>query len=180
MPQRFVLLDRDGTLIAERHYLARVEDIEILPNTVRGLRLLRDLDLGLVVVTNQSGLNRGYFNAGAVDEIHSYLKMQLSEAGIELAGIYVCPHTPDEGCTCRKPEPGLAHRAAGECNFDPTAAFVIGDKWCDIELGKRLGSRTLLVRTGYGAQSEREGVRADHIVADVLEAAQVICDLTRG
>jgi D-glycero-D-manno-heptose 1,7-bisphosphate phosphatase len=165
-------------LIAERHYLARVEDVELLPNTVRGLRLLHNLGLGLVVLTNQSGLNRGYFDKSALEEINSYLRSQLADAGIELAGVYVCPHTPDEGCSCRKPEPGLAQRAAAEFYFDPSAAFVIGDKRCDIELGRRLGSTTFLVRTGYGAQCEKEGVRADHNVADVLEAAQVICRLS--
>jgi len=178
-PQRFVLLDRDGTLIAERNYLARVEEMELLPNTLRGLRLLRDLGLGLIVLTNQSGLNRGYFDEAALEEIHAYLRRQLADAGIELAGIYVCPHTPDEGCACRKPEPGLAHRAAAECNFDAEESFVIGDKRCDIELGKRLGATTFLVRTGYGAQCEQEGVRGDYTVADVLGAAQVICDLMR-
>jgi D-glycero-D-manno-heptose 1,7-bisphosphate phosphatase len=78
-----VLLDRNGTLIAEHRYLARVEDLELLPNTLRGLRLLRDTGLGLVVVTNRSGLNRGYFSAAAMEDIHAYLRTDLAAAAIE-------------------------------------------------------------------------------------------------
>ncbi len=173
-----MLLDRDGTLIAERNYLARVEDLELLPATLRGLRLLNHLGLGLAVLTNQSGLKRGYFDRAALDAIHVRLTQRLADGGVSLAGIFVCPHGPEDGCSCRKPEPGLAVRAAEELNFDPAASFVIGDKPCDIELGRRLGATTFLVRTGYGAHYE-EAVRADYIVEDVLGAAHVIGSLVR-
>ncbi len=172
--RRFVLLDRDGTLIVEQNYLAHVEDMQLLPATVGGLQLLTSLGLGLVVLTNQSGLKRGYFDQAALDAIHARLTRQLADNGISLAGIYVCPHGSEDDCDCRKPKDGLARRAAVELNFDPAASFVIGDKHCDIELGQRLGAATFLVRTGYGAQSEQEGVPADYIVEDILEAAQVI------
>ncbi|HWG44463.1 MAG TPA: HAD family hydrolase [Gemmataceae bacterium] len=172
--QPFVLLDRDGTLIVERNYLARVEDVELLPTTAQGLRLLNDLGLGLAVLTNQSGLSRGYFDQAALDAIHAHLRQLLAKEGVSLAGIYVCPHTPDDDCDCRKPRLGLARRAAAELHFDPAASFVIGDKPCDIELGRRLGATTFLVRTGYGLLHEREGLQADHVVDDVLAAAHVI------
>jgi D-glycero-D-manno-heptose 1,7-bisphosphate phosphatase len=172
--QRFVLLDRDGTLIAERNYLARVEDVELLPATAQGLRLLNHLGLGLAVLTNQSGLGRGYFDRAALDAIHHHLTQLLANEGVSLAGIYVCPHVPDDGCDCRKPQPGLANRAAGELHFDLAASFVIGDKPCDIELGQRLGATTFLVRTGYGLLHERAGLRADYVVDDVLAAAHII------
>jgi D-glycero-D-manno-heptose 1,7-bisphosphate phosphatase len=178
--RRFVLLDRDGTLIAERHYLARVEDVELLPATLRGLRLLNNLGLGLAVLTNQSGLKRGYFARAALDAIHAHLTQRLADGGVSLAGIYVCPHGPEDGCACRKPETGLALRAAAELNFDPASSFVLGDKPCDIELGRRLGAVTFLVRTGYGAHYEREGEQADYIVEDVLGAAHVIGALVRN
>jgi D-glycero-D-manno-heptose 1,7-bisphosphate phosphatase len=173
-PQRFVLLDRDGTLIAERHYLSRAEDIQLLPSTLPGLRLLSRLGLGLVILTNQSGLKRGYFDRSSLDAIHDSLLRQLADGGVTLSGIYVCPHGPDDACECRKPKPGLAHRAAADLHFDPKSSFVIGDKHCDIALGKNLGAISFLVRTGYGSRCEQEGVDADYIVADVLEAAQVI------
>ncbi len=175
--RRFVLLDRDGTLIAERHYLARVEDVELLPATARGLRLLSHLGLGLAVLTNQSGLGRGYFDRTALDAIHARLGRLLADEGVSLAGIYVCPHVAEDNCNCRKPRPGLAHGAAAELNFDPTASFVIGDKDCDIELGRRLGATTFLVRTGYGALHERNGTRADYVVDNLLDAAHIIRSL---
>ena len=174
--RRFVLLDRDGTLIDERHYLARVEDVVFLPGAARGLRLLNHVGLGLAVLTNQSGLSRGYFDRAALNAIHARLTRVLTNEGVSLAGIYVCPHLPDAGCDCRKPQPGLAHRAAAELNFDPATSFVIGDKPCDIELGRRLGATTFLVRTGYGSHSEREGLRADYIVDDLLAAAHIILE----
>jgi D-glycero-D-manno-heptose 1,7-bisphosphate phosphatase len=172
--RRFVLLDRDGTLITERNYLSRAEDVELLPATARGLRLLNHLGLGLAVLTNQSGLSRGYFDGAALNAIHTRLIRLLAAEGVPLAGIYVCPHAPEDDCDCRKPRLGLANRAAAELKFDPGASFVIGDKACDIELGRRLGATTFLVRTGYGALQERDGLRADHVVDDVLAAAHVI------
>ena len=174
---RFVLLDRDGTLIVERNYLARVEELALLPTTLQGLRLLQDLGLGLAVLTNQSGLKRGYFDRAALDAIHADLRQRLADGGVSLRDIYVCPHGPEDGCPCRKPEPGLALRAAAELHFDPAVSFVVGDKPCDIELGRRLGAVTFLVRTGYGAHYEQEGLQADYIVEDVLGAAQVIAVL---
>jgi D-glycero-D-manno-heptose 1,7-bisphosphate phosphatase len=172
-PRRYVLLDRDGTLIAERHYLARVEEMELLPNTLAGLRQLTELGLGLVVVTNQAGIARGYFGWQEVNAIHQHLTRLCADSGVPLAGIYVCPHGPDDACACRKPEPGLALAAANELNFNPATAFMIGDKPCDVDLGKRIGATTFLVRTGYGEQYAPES-DADHIVADVLAAAAVI------
>jgi len=172
--RRFVLLDRDGTLIAERNYLARAEDVELLPGAVQGLRLLHDVGLGLAVLTNQSGLGRGYFNWNALQAVHARMTQLLADAGVLLGGIYICPHTPEDSCPCRKPQLGLVQRAAAELLFDPTESFVIGDKPCDIELGRRIGAVTFLVRTGYGALWEREGLQADYIVDDVLAAAHII------
>ena len=172
--RRFVLLDRDGTLIAERNYLARVEDVELLPGTAPGLHRLQEAGLGLVVLTNQSGLGRGYFDWAALNAVHAHLTKLLADQGVSLDGIYVCPHTPDDTCDCRKPQPGLVQRAAAELHFDPTESFVLGDKPCDIELGRAIGAVTFLVRTGYGALWEREGLQADYIVDDVLAAAHII------
>jgi D-glycero-D-manno-heptose 1,7-bisphosphate phosphatase len=174
--RRFVLLDRDGTLIQERNYLARVEAVELLPGTGRGLRLLSQAGLGLAVLTNQSGLSRGYFDQDALNAVHARLTQLLVNEGVSLAGIYVCPHAPDDGCDCRKPKIGLAQRAAADLHFNPAASFVIGDKPCDIELGQRLGATTFLVRTGYGSLWERESLQADFIVDDVLAAAHIILE----
>jgi D-glycero-D-manno-heptose 1,7-bisphosphate phosphatase len=170
----FVLLDRDGTLIVERHYLARAEDVELLPLTAPGLRLMQAAGLGLAVLTNQSGLGRGYFDWAALHAVHARMTQLLAQEGVSLDGIYVCPHTPEADCNCRKPRPGLVQWAAAELHFDPSKSFVVGDKPCDIELGRRVGAIAILVRTGYGAFWEHEGLQADYIVDDVTAAAHII------
>jgi D-glycero-D-manno-heptose 1,7-bisphosphate phosphatase len=174
--QRFVLLDRDGTINVERHYLSDPEQVELLPNAARGLAEMARLGLGLAIVTNQSGLGRGYFDAARLEQIHNRLRRLLREAAaVELDGIYCCPHLPENDCTCRKPRTGLIEQAAGELKFLPSAGFVIGDKACDIDLGRAAGATTLLVRTGYGAQAAADdAVRPDYVVADLCEAAEVI------
>ncbi len=173
-----MLLDRDGTINVEKEYLSSVEGFELLPNTVAGLRAMRDLGLGLVVLTNQSGIGRGYFGAEAVDRIHRALAGLLASGGVSLDGIYICPHGPEEGCTCRKPEPGLAQQAARELGFRLADSFVIGDKAADIELGRRVGATTILVRTGYGREVEASGVaQPDYVADDLADAARIIAGI---
>jgi len=177
--RRFVVLDRDGTINIEREYLSAPEQLELLPGAVCGLRHLRKLGLGLVVITNQSGVGRGYFDRAGLDLIHQRLCALLAAEGIQLDGIYVCPHHPSEGCTCRKPQPELLEKAAREHQFKPAEAFVIGDKVIDIELGQQVGATTLLVRTGYGAQvaalaAAQMAVTGDYVVDDLANAAAVI------
>jgi D-glycero-D-manno-heptose 1,7-bisphosphate phosphatase len=177
--KRYVLLDRDGTINVERHYLSAPDQIELLPNAAQGLAEMAQLGLGLIVVTNQSGLSRGYFDAAALDRIHERLRQLLHEAaGVSLDGIYCCPHLPESDCRCRKPLPGLIEIAANELGFDPSRAFMIGDKPCDIDLGRAVQATTLLVRTGYGAKfADEHGLAADFIVDDLRHAARVIGDL---
>jgi D-glycero-D-manno-heptose 1,7-bisphosphate phosphatase len=175
MKRRYVLLDRDGTINVDRHYLATPDGLELLPNALAGLQRMSQLGLGLVVVSNQSGLSRGSIRLAALAAIHDRLRLLLAVGGVTLDGIYFCPHVDDDGCTCRKPRPGLVRQAAADLGFDPGAAFVIGDKACDIDLGRAVGAMTFLVRTGYGSQVEPEVAgRAHHIVADLLGAADVI------
>lgn len=173
--RRFVLLDRDGTLIVEKHYLSDPDQVELIEGSADGLRRLAARGLGLVVVTNQSGIGRGYFDTTRLAEIHERLLRELRVEGVELDGIFVCPHRPDEHCACRKPRTGLALRAAAELGFEPARAFVVGDMASDIALGRTLGATTLLVRTGHGAATlERGEAGPDHVVADLREAAQRI------
>ena len=176
MTQRhFVVLDRDGTIIVERYYLSDPLQVELIPGVAAGLRQLSEMDLGLVVVTNQSALSRGFFDKARLNLIHQRLRELLYAEGVYLDGIYICPHRPEDNCLCRKPKIGLLELAAKELNFDPQASFVIGDKACDIELGQRVGATTFLVRTGYGAQVAAETMATpDYVVDDVRDAAQVI------
>jgi D-glycero-D-manno-heptose 1,7-bisphosphate phosphatase len=173
--RRFVALDRDGTIIVERQYLSCQDQVELLPGAGAGLRALGEMGLGLVIVTNQSAVGRGYFDAARLEQIHGRLRELLAAEGVELEGIYVCPHAPADGCACRKPLPGLLLQASRELGFDPGEAFVIGDKPCDIELGRGVGATTILVRTGYGAEHEEAGAAmADHIADDLGEAAEFV------
>ncbi|MCI0461149.1 MAG: HAD family hydrolase [Gemmataceae bacterium] len=181
MSRRFVVLDRDGTLIVERHYLSDPGQVELLPGVAAGLSRLRDLGLGLVVVTNQSGVGRGYFDEARLDLIHQRLTDLLHVEGVRLDGIYSCPHRPEDGCECRKPRPGLLRQAAEQLGFDARASFVIGDKPCDVELGRAVRATTLLVRTGYGAQFAKDPtVAPDHVVDDLGQAATAIERLLTG
>ncbi len=173
--RRFVLLDRDGTLIVEKHYLSDPDQVELIAGASDGLRRLAAQGLGLVLVTNQSGIGRGFFDAARLAEIHERLFGALRAEGVVLDGVFVCPHHPDERCSCRKPRTGLVLSAAAELGFDPSRAFVVGDMASDIALGRAVGATTLLVRTGHGAATlERGEARPDHVVADLREAAQRI------
>jgi D-glycero-D-manno-heptose 1,7-bisphosphate phosphatase len=175
MLPRFVLLDRDGTIIVERHYLSDPQQMELIAGVGCGLRQLSAMGLGLAVITNQSGIGRGFFGETRLALIHGRLCELLAKEGVHLQGIYVCPHTPEDDCPCRKPRPGLVELAAKALGFDPPAAFVIGDKPCDIELGRRIGATTFLVRTGYGAEVAAEAiVNPDYVVDGVREAARII------
>jgi D-glycero-D-manno-heptose 1,7-bisphosphate phosphatase len=173
--RRFVLLDRDGTLIIERHYLSDPQQVELIPGVAAGLRQLKNCQLGLVVITNQSGVGRGLFGQDTLDLIHRRLCELLEAQGVHLDGIYLCPHLPEDKCPCRKPQPGLIELAAKELEFDPREAFVVGDKPCDIEVGRQVGATTFLVRTGYGNQvAAQDMVTPDYIVDGLNEAAHVI------
>ena len=174
-PRRFVLLDRDGTVIVERHYLSDPAGVELLPGAARGLRRMQELGLGLVVITNQSAIGRGYFDEARLDQIHLRMFELLHQEQVSLDGIYYCPHRPEEHCQCRKPASALPNRAARELGFNSAESLVIGDKECDIELGQRLGATTVLVLTGYGRETEaKKQVQPDFVVADLEEAASRI------
>ena len=176
--RRVVLLDRDGTINLGKHYLSTPEELELLPGAAEGIRLMRGLGLSTIVITNQSAIGRGYFGVDMLRLIHQQLREMLADRGAVLDAIYVCPHQPDDGCACRKPVPGLAWKAADDFGAELSESFVIGDNVCDIEMGKRIGATTILVRTGYGAQVITQAlVEPDYVVENLLEAAQTIRSL---
>ena len=140
-----VFLDRDGTIVVDKHYPSDPDELELLPNALEGIRELRDLGAKLVVVTNQSGVGRGYFPAEALEPMHERLRELLAEGGVALDGIYVCPHAPDDGCDCRKPKTALFEQAADELGLALTESYVLGDKDADVEAGRRIGATPILV-----------------------------------
>ncbi|OIO09989.1 MAG: hypothetical protein AUJ52_05510 [Elusimicrobia bacterium CG1_02_63_36] len=176
---RVVFLDRDGTLIHDRpgHYLTRPESLRLYRDTPAALKLLRAAGFRLVVVSNQSGLGRGYLTRAVLDRIHARLKRELTARGAKLDGIYFCPHRPDEGCRCRKPNPSLAKRAARDLGLTLEGAAVVGDKKADVDLGRALGAATVLLQTGHGRdQRARYGrkIRPTHEARGLLQAARWI------
>lgn len=172
-----VFLDRDGVINVEKGYLHRIEDFEFLPGVPQALLRLKEAGFLLIVVTNQSGVARGFYPLEAVHELHRYLQGELAAAGVAIDGFYICPHHPDHGpenqpqdCSCRKPLPGLIEQALDDFQIDPSGSYLVGDKLSDIEAGKAAGCRCLLVRTGYGA-SAAEVVSNEVTVVDDLPAA---------
>ncbi|MGO9110274.1 MAG: D-glycero-alpha-D-manno-heptose-1,7-bisphosphate 7-phosphatase [Thermoguttaceae bacterium] len=173
--KKFVALDRDGTIIVERGYLLDPEQVELLPGAAEGMRAMCALGLTLVVVTNQSAVGRGYIDRVRLEEIHARLSELLAAEGVTIDGIYVCPHAPEDGCRCRKPLPTLLEQAARELGFDCRNCLVIGDKPCDIEMGRAAGAKTLLVRTGYGAENEAtRAAMPDYFADDLFQAARLV------
>ena len=176
-----MVLDRDGTINVEHHYLSSADRLELLPNAAEGIVRFRELGLKVIIITNQSGVNRGYFDRSTLREIHNRLKNLLALYGAKIDGIYVCPHRPEEKCDCRKPKIALLEKAAGKLGLKPADAFVIGDNTCDIEMGHRAGATTFLVTTGYGKRTLEEGkVKPHYIVSDLKEAAQIISQIISG
>jgi D-glycero-D-manno-heptose 1,7-bisphosphate phosphatase len=166
---RAVFLDRDGTVNVEVGYLSDLSQLRLIPGAGEAIRRLNESGLMVVLVTNQSGIARGYFSEAFVRETHVLLEQMLSKEGAVISGIYYCPHHPKAGnshyttdCDCRKPGTGMIDRAARELNIDVKRSFVVGDKWSDVELGQRAGARSILVRSGFPL-SDPENVRPAHL-----------------
>jgi D-glycero-D-manno-heptose 1,7-bisphosphate phosphatase len=176
-----VFLDRDGTIIEEVGYLDRPERVELYPYSIEAIRALNRAGLKLVMVTNQSGVARGFFSEEVVHAVHRHIADLLAAGGAWLDAYYYCPHHPDGriaqyavACQCRKPERGMVDRAVQELGIDPARSFTVGDRWLDVALAQTVGARGVLVRTGYGLTEEQKpklDVRADAIVNNLAEAA---------
>ena len=179
--RRAVFLDRDGTLNEDTGYPAAFRQVHIYPAAFEAVRLLKQAGFAAVVVTNQSGVGRGYFDAAALEALHRRFEEEFSRRGAPLDAIYSCPHAPEvtgRACSCAKPQPGLGIRAARELGLDLGASFMVGDKPVDIEFGRALGAVPVLVLTGYGRAAASalaaRGLRPAHTAADILEAASWI------
>jgi D-glycero-D-manno-heptose 1,7-bisphosphate phosphatase len=179
-----VFLDRDGTLIEEVGYLDRPERVELYAYTADAIRALNRAGLRTVIVTNQSGVARGFFAESMVHAVHAHIERLLAQAGAYIDAYYYCPHHPDgklaqytRACDCRKPARGLVDRAARELGIDPGRSFVVGDRWLDVGLAREVGAAGVLVRTGYGLTEEQRplaGLAADAVVDNLAAAASWI------
>lgn len=180
-----VFLDRDGTLNKEVNYLHKIENFEWVPGAPQAVKRLNELGGPVLVVTNQSGVARGYYTEEDVDRLHAWMNEALAEIGATVDAFYYCPYHPDgaveeyrERSHCRKPNAGMFEEAMAEWDVDPARSYVVGDKATDLLPGNELGMTTLLVRTGHG-ETEDETV-ADHVVADVGAAADLIEQAVKG
>lgn len=169
-----VFLDRDGTIHPDTGYLHLPDEVEIYPAARRGLKLLAERGFLLFLVTNQSGVGRGYFPAAAVESVHQKIVSELVRDGIRLAGIAYCPHRPDAGCRCRKPSPYLVEELAGRHGVDPGRSYFVGDKISDVLTGRNAGCRTvLLALPGEAAAMRRRAgwTAPDRVATDLYQAA---------
>ncbi len=185
-----VFLDRDGTIIDEVGYLDRPERVELYPFSTAAIRALNHAGFRVVMVTNQSGIARGFFDEGVVHAVHEHIAGLLRVGGAHIDAYYYCPHHPDGRvaaysvpCTCRKPGRGLVDRAVQELAVDPARSFTVGDRWLDVKLATNVGGRGILVRTGYGSLEETRppaDVTVDAVVNNLIEAVGWILSRTRS
>lgn len=185
-----VFLDRDGTIIDEVGYLDRPERVELYPFSTAAIRALNRAGLRVVMVTNQSGIARGFFDEGVVHAVHDHIAELLRIGGAHIDAYYYCPHHPDGcvaaysgPCACRKPGRGLVDRAVQELAVDPARSFTVGDRWLDVKLAASVGGRGILVRTGYGSLEETRppaDVTPDAVVNNLIEAVGWILSRTRS
>lgn len=179
-----VFLDRDGTLIEEVGYLDRPSRVRLYPWAVDSIRALNSAGIRIVMVTNQSGIARGFFDEAMVQRIHARIAELLARGGAHIDAYYYCPHHPDgkvaeyaRRCECRKPGPALVERAVQEFGIDPARSFAVGDRWFDVALARTVGAKGVLVRTGYGAQEAEQptaGYAPDVVVDNLAGAASWI------
>ncbi len=183
-----VFLDRDGTINEQMGYINHISRFHLLPRAAAAIRRLNEAGIPAVVVTNQSGLARGYFPRELLDEVHALMQRQLAEAGAHVDGIYICPHYPEAklaeyrvNCDCRKPRPGLFTRAATELGLDLTRSYVVGDRWSDLKAAARCQATGILVLTGYGRGDQAyigpaQEIQPRLVAEDLFDAVTWIID----
>ena len=168
-----VFLDRDGTLMRDVDYCGEPKDVEVFAGASDALQRLKARGYKLIVITNQSGIARGYFNEEQYRAVETEVSHRIGKGMIDAT--YYCPHLPNNGCKCRKPSPEMVFQAARDHGIELAESFFIGDKASDIECGRNAGVKTILVRTGYGRETEPR--LADFVAEDLKAAAKLIVDL---
>jgi D,D-heptose 1,7-bisphosphate phosphatase len=184
--QRAVFLDRDGTINEDVGYLSNLNQLSIIPEAFEAVRLMNRQRLQVIVITNQSGVGRGYFDEAVVERIHVHLRAAFLAEDAVIDRFYYCPHHPTEGrgvyllaCSCRKPEPGMLIRAAAERNIDLSHSYMIGDTSNDVVAGKRASCKGILVETGYGRDADTTKTRPDYTAKNILDATRwILNDIT--
>ncbi len=177
--RRAVFLDRDGTISEEYGYANHISRFQMFPFAAAAIRRLNEAEIPVMVVTNQSGIARGYFGEELVASIHERMRYELAAGGAHVDGVYYCPHVRADGCSCRKPEVGMLEQAAREHNLQIEGSTVVGDRYSDVALGHAGGCRSIFVLTGYG-RGDYQWHHAswprqpDNIVENLAEAVDLI------
>jgi D-glycero-D-manno-heptose 1,7-bisphosphate phosphatase len=176
--QRAVFLDRDGTVSKEIGYMYDVSLYQIFPWTGEAIRKINQAGMLAILATNQSGVARGYFTERMVHRVHSRLQDEIGRYGARLDDAYFCPHLPDSGCPCRKPQPGMLYKGQQDLGIDLENSYMVGDRYLDVRTGKAAGTRTILVMTGDGSKERErfqdEEIHPDLFAEDLAEAAELI------
>ena len=167
-----VFLDRDGTIARDVPYCSRPEDFELLPDAAEGIKLLNEHGFKVVIVTNQSGIARGYFTEGILARIHEKMITELAEHGAHIDAIYYCPHHPDDSCECRKPKPKMVLQAVIDLDIDLSQSYIIGDSEMDVELARRAGCKA-------GIRVGGSGGMGDWVVASFRDAIHYVVEQTK-
>ena len=170
-----VFIDRDGTIAKDVPYCSRPEDFELFPGAAEAIRVLNEHGFKVVVVTNQSGIARGYFTEEMLVRIHNKMSHELAKHGAHVDAIYHCHHHPDDNCECRKPKPGMLLQAASDLNLDLGKSYVVGDSDMDIEVGRRTGCKTVLIALNCKeCEASEQAPYPDYIAPSVSAAARWI------
>ncbi|MBU0480669.1 MAG: D-glycero-beta-D-manno-heptose 1,7-bisphosphate 7-phosphatase [Proteobacteria bacterium] len=184
--KRAVFLDRDGTINEQMGYINHLDRFVMLPGVAGAIRRLNEKGIPVFVVTNQSGLARGYFPESLLVEVHEKMNRELAEGGAKVDGIYICPHHPEAkeerfriNCDCRKPKTGLFRAAAADYGIDLASSYVVGDRWSDLKAAAACGARGVLVLTGYGRGDYQyigptRKVQPDFVAEDLAAAVEWI------
>ncbi|MFX0152730.1 MAG: D-glycero-alpha-D-manno-heptose-1,7-bisphosphate 7-phosphatase, partial [Candidatus Hodarchaeota archaeon] len=172
--RKAVILDRDGTLIEDKNYAYRIEDFELFPGVIDGLKLLQNNFL-FFIVTNQSGIGRGYYTTEDFHNFNDHLIKTLKRENIEILKTYFCPHLKEDNCNCRKPKTLFIEKICSDFNIDLNKSFVVGDHPSDIEFGLNAGCKTIFLTTGHGYKHLDDlkslGIKPTIICDNFLDAA---------
>ncbi len=187
-----VLLDRDGTINEQMGYINHISRFVMLPDAAPAIKLLNDHNIPVAVVTNQSGLARGYFPEELLDQVHDKMHKSLAEVAAHVDGVFICPHHPEAkeekyraDCNCRKPKTGLFDQASDALDLDLHRSYMVGDRWSDLKAAVQCGAVPVLVLTGYGAGDfeyigPTQDVQPAYVAGNLTEAVEwIIADMAK-
>jgi D-glycero-D-manno-heptose 1,7-bisphosphate phosphatase len=173
MSKKVVFLDRDGVINKEVGYLHKIQDFEFINGVFEACLYFQSLDYQIIIVTNQSGIGRGYYDENAFHIVNNWMLNQFKNQGINILDVFFCPHSPESNCDCRKPKPGMFNRADDKYDIDMKNSWMIGDKEADVQAANAaVIQNTILVKSGHLIDGENS--KAKFILGSVQQAAEVI------